>query len=213
MDVLTIIFIFLIFYFSMTVHEVAHGAVAGMLGDPTAKLAGRLTLNPLKHIDPFGSVILPAFLILTSVITEGFGIIVGWAKPVPYNPHNLRDQKYGRAKVGAAGPLANLIVAIVFGVTLRFLPMTEIAFLQNLQIGFVYIVWFNLLLFVFNLWPAPPFDGHHILFTFFPFLESKMGILNNPIFSMFTALLFMSLVGFTYICPWLFQVITGMNMF
>jgi len=213
MDIFSLIFLFLIFYFSVTVHEVAHGAVAGMLGDPTAKLAGRLTLNPLKHLDPIGSVILPAFLILTSAFSGGGGIIFGWAKPVPYNPNNLRDKKYGRAKVGAAGPLANLLVAIIFGLCLRFLPIAEIAFFQNLQFGFAYIVWINLLLFVFNLWPASPFDGHHILFTFFPSLESKMGILNNPLFSMLTALLFMSLVGFEYICPWLFQVITGMSIF
>ncbi|HOA47486.1 MAG TPA: site-2 protease family protein [Candidatus Pacearchaeota archaeon] len=213
MDVFILIFIFLIFYFSMTVHEVAHGAVAGMLGDPTAKLAGRLTLNPLKHLDPIGSVILPAFLILTSAFNGGSGIIFGWAKPVPYNPNNLCDKKYGRAKVGAAGPLANLLVAIVFGLCLRFLPMTENAFFQNLQMGFIYIVWINLLFFVFNLWPAPPFDGHHILFSFFPSLETKIGFLKNPFFSMLMAILFMSIIGFPYICPWLFQLLTGMNIF
>jgi Zn-dependent protease len=197
----------------MTIHEVAHGAVAGMLGDPTAKLAGRLTLNPLKHLDPMGSVILPAILILMSAIGGGGGIIFGWAKPVPYNPYNLRDQKYGRAKVGAAGPLANLLMAIVFGITIRFLPETSVSFFQNLETFFIYIVWINLLFFVFNLWPAPPFDGHHILFTFFPSLEHKLGILTNPLFSMMGALLFMIVLGFSYICPWLFQVITGMSMF
>ncbi|HOK35521.1 MAG TPA: site-2 protease family protein [Candidatus Pacearchaeota archaeon] len=212
-DIVTLIFIFLIFYFSMTVHEVAHGAVASILGDPTAKLAGRLTLNPLKHIDLLGSVILPGILILMSAMTGGNGIIFGWAKPVPYNPDNLRDKKYGRAKVGAAGPLSNFLIAIIFGLCLRFFPESSTSFFQNLQIFFQYVVWVNLLFFVFNLWPAPPFDGHHILFSFVPSLESKTGIFKNPLLSMFIALLFMDFIGLPYICPWLFQVITGMKMF
>jgi len=94
-----IIFLILILLFSVVIHEVSHGAVANYLGDPTAKYAGRLTLNPLKHIDPIGSILVPLFLVL---IQSPF--LVGWAKPVPINPYNFRDQKYGSAKVALAGP-------------------------------------------------------------------------------------------------------------
>ena len=119
---LTIIFVLIILLFSIVIHEVAHGSVAYSLGDPTAKNAGRLTLNPIPHIDPIGSILLPGVLILMSVALGGGGIIFGWAKPVPINPYNFRDQKYGEVKVALAGPGANLLIALVFGLVLRFLP-------------------------------------------------------------------------------------------
>src|SRR3989339_146087 len=100
-----ILFLIIILIFSIVVHEVAHGAMASHLGDPTAKNAGRLTLNPLKHLDPVGSVLLPVLLILTT------GTGLGWAKPVPVNPSNFRDQKYGSFKTALAGPAANLAIA------------------------------------------------------------------------------------------------------
>ena len=115
------VFLIIILIFSIVIHEVSHGAMANYLGDPTAKYAGRLTLNPLRHLDPIGSVILPLFLILMAKLTGG-GIIIGWAKPVPINPYNFRDQKYGSAKVALAGPAANLIIGLVFGLALRFFP-------------------------------------------------------------------------------------------
>src|SRR4030042_4322835 len=96
---------------SAVVHEVSHGLAAFWLGDPTAKYAGRLTLNPIKHLDPFGSFLLPLLLIVFRS-----PIIFVSAKPVPYNPYNLRDQKYGPAIVGAAGPLSNIFVALAFGI-------------------------------------------------------------------------------------------------
>jgi len=101
---------------SVVVHEVSHGYVAYLLGDPTAKYAGRLTLNPIKHLDPWGSVIIPLLLVVS-----GAGIIFGWAKPVPYNPYNLKDQKKGPALVGVAGPLSNLALAIFAGIGMRIL--------------------------------------------------------------------------------------------
>ena len=107
------LFIIIILIFSIVIHEVAHGAMALHLGDPTAKYAGRLTLNPIKHLDPIGSIIVPIFLILMTEIMGG-GIIFGWAKPVPINPYNFKDQKYGSAKVSIAGTVANLALALIF---------------------------------------------------------------------------------------------------
>ena len=99
----------LILIFSIVIHEVAHGEVANFLGDPTAKNLGRLTLNPIKHIDPLGSIVVPLLTFLLQT-----GIIIGWAKPVPYNPNNLRNQRVGPALVGLAGPATNLSVALIF---------------------------------------------------------------------------------------------------
>jgi len=159
---MNIILLIIIFLFSMVIHEVSHGQVAYMMGDPTAKNAGRLTLNPIKHLDPFGSILLPVILILSNV-----GFIFGWAKPVPINPFNLRDQKYGEAKVALAGPLANISIALIFGLALRFLPVLS----SGMEIVFGYIVWINLLLAIFNLIPVPPLDGSHILFALLPRLN------------------------------------------
>jgi len=155
------IFLIAILVFSVVIHEVSHGAIANYLGDPTAKYAGRLTLNPLKHLDPIGTIILPIFLILTT----GRGI--GWAKPVPINPYNFRDQKYGSLKVAIAGPGSNLTIALIFGLFLRFslaLDFIPPAFYSIIS----FIVSINILLAIFNLIPVPPLDGSHILFTFLP---------------------------------------------
>ena len=158
------IFIILILLFSIIIHEISHGLMADYLGDPTARLAGRLTLNPINHLDPIGSILVPLLLIIS-----GVGIVFGWAKPVPINPYNLRDKVYGQAKVALAGPLANIFMALFFGISLRFIPYlfsTQIAI--NLITIFSYIVWINLILAIFNLLPIPPLDGSHILFTFLP---------------------------------------------
>lgn len=160
-----VLFSIIVLVFSVVIHEISHGAAANYFGDPTAKIAGRLTLNPLRHLDPIGSVILPLFLILMAKVSGG-GIIFGWAKPVPINPYNFRDQKYGSAKVALAGPGANLALALFFGFLLRFLP--DFLFLPGLGSMFSFIVYINLLLAVFNLLPIPPLDGSHILFTFLP---------------------------------------------
>jgi len=155
------LFLIIILIFSIVIHEVSHGAAANYLGDPTAKYAGRLTLNPIKHLDPIGSVFLPLFLILIRS-----PILFGWAKPVPINPYNFRDQKYGPAKSALAGPGANLFLALIFGLILRFFP--ALINIPGLYLMFSYIVFINLLLAIFNLLPIPPLDGSHILFTFLP---------------------------------------------
>ncbi len=141
---------------SIIIHEVAHGFMANWLGDPTARLAGRLTLNPISHIDLLGSIILPGFLALTQS-----GLLFGWAKPVPYNPYNLKNQRWGEVLVAAAGPGVNLIIAFVFAAIVRFAPGFGVsdAFLELAS----YIVYINILLAFFNLIPIPPLDGSKIL--------------------------------------------------
>ncbi len=140
---------------SVVIHELAHGYTADSLGDPTPSLAGRLTLNPLSHIDPFGSIILPALLALS-----GAPFVFGWAKPVPFNPHYLKNQRWGGALVALAGPLSNLVLASIFSLVLHFFHFSE--FVTSFFTGIVLI---NVILAIFNLVPIPPLDGHHILFA------------------------------------------------
>jgi len=150
---------------SVVVHEVAHGYMAYWLGDPTAKYAGRLNFNPVNHLDFLGSFVVPFLLIITHS-----PFLFGWAKPVPYNPYNLRNQKYGPALVGLAGPLSNLLLALVAGVFLRTFYVLHISNGLLLQV-FAIVVFVNILLMVFNLLPIPPLDGSKVLFTFIPISE------------------------------------------
>ncbi len=205
------IFLIAILIFSVVVHEFSHGAAANYLGDPTAKYAGRLTLNPLKHLDPIGSIILPFFLILITKLT-GSGIIFGWAKPVPINPYNFRDQKYGSAKVALAGPGSNVVIALVFGLTLRFFP--EISGFSGFYLMFSYIVYINLLLAIFNLLPIPPLDGSHILFTFLPSKMENIKIFLSQfgIFILFF-IIFFFFDWLIYFLKWLFFFIVGTQPF
>lgn len=158
-----IIFYVMILIMSVVVHEVSHGYVANYLGDKTAKLAGRLTLNPLKHLDFVGSFLVPLLLVISKV-----GIVFGWAKPVPFNPYNLRDQKWGIAMVAAAGPLSNIGIAIVFGILMRLAPTLGFASEQFFFIASA-IVLINIILAVFNLIPIPPLDGSKVLFSLLPY--------------------------------------------
>lgn len=155
-----VVFQILVVLFSIVIHEVSHGLMAYNLGDPTAKNLGRLTLNPFPHLDLFGSVILP---FLTYSLG---GFVFGYAKPVPYNPMNLNDRRYGPAKVGFAGPASNIAIAIVFGMILRFLPGFLQATLLPELLSFIVLI--NLILAVFNLLPVPPLDGHWLLLTAVP---------------------------------------------
>lgn len=155
------VFSILILVFSVVVHEVSHGLMAYSLGDNTAKLGGRLTLNPLKHLEWFGSFFLPVITYFSG------GFILGWAKPVPFNPYNLRDQRWGEAKVALAGPLSNFSIAIFFGMFLRYAPQLSMG--QDLFMILNTIVVTNLALGTFNLVPIPPLDGSKVLFSLMPY--------------------------------------------
>jgi len=158
-----LIFQIVILIFSVVIHEVTHGYVAQMLGDPTARLAGRLTLNPLKHLDPLGSVIIPGILLLSNS-----GFLIGWAKPVPYNPYNLSNQKWGEALVAGAGPFVNIFIALVFGLIIRFGAAFETLSPAFIEIA-SFVVFINILLAIFNLIPVPPLDGSKVLAAFLPY--------------------------------------------
>lgn len=153
----TEIFYFIVLIISIMVHEVAHGIVAEREGDPTARLLGRITLNPLKHIDILGSIVLPVLLLLS-----GTGMMVGWAKPVPYDPSRLHRGKKSLALVASAGILANLIIAIFFGLLIRLSIITHITSVSFLSIASI-IVLVNIVLAMFNAVPLAPLDGFNIL--------------------------------------------------
>lgn len=178
---------------SIVLHEVAHGYAAFKLGDPTAKLQGRLSLNPIVHIDPMMSVIVPGLLFFS-----GSPFLFGAAKPVPYNPYNFTDQKYGEAKVAAAGPAANILIALVFALLIR---MSDVLALPDtfVQLSFSIIV-LNIFLAFFNLLPIPPLDGSKILPIFLPFnLQMKyrelMRSMERNVFASF-AIIFLVVILF-----------------
>lgn len=196
------IFLIIVLILSAVFHEYMHGFVAYKLGDPTAKNAGRLTFNPIKHLDPFGSVILPIIMILFNS-----SFLFAWAKPVPYNPFNLRDRKYGDAKVAAAGPLANLALALIFGLIIRFMPFSSFAFNSLLSL----VVYVNLFLMVFNLIPIPPLDGSKILSAFLS-EENKIKYLSLEKYGLLMVIPFVILFGEYIVIPvhFLFSLIVGM---
>jgi Zn-dependent protease len=144
--------------FAIIVHEVAHGYVALLNGDPTAKLSGRITLNPAPHIDPIGTVLLPLILLIS-----GSRLLFGWAKPVPVNPLNFRNYTWGEITVSAAGPLSNLALAVLFAFLLR-LDLGNIGLMKLAYYG----VSINIFLALFNLVPIPPLDGSHLVSALLP---------------------------------------------
>lgn len=155
-----LVFQVVILLFSVILHEVAHGYAALSLGDPTARDEGRLTLNPIKHMDPWGTVVLPLFLIL---VRSPF--LVGWAKPVPVNPFLMRDPKRGMMLVGAAGPLANISLILLSALGLRLLPFTAPPLLFD---ALKYACAINIILALFNLVPVPPLDGSKVVAGILP---------------------------------------------
>jgi len=144
--------------FSIIIHEIAHGYVALLNGDPTARMLGRITLNPIPHIDLVGSIVLPLLLLISNS-----GFLIGWAKPVPVNPLNFRNYRWGEFAVSAAGPVSNLALAAIFSLLLRLglenPGLTQLAY---------YGVSINIILALFNLIPIPPLDGSHILALVLP---------------------------------------------
>ncbi len=196
-----IIFSVIILVLSATFHEYMHAWMADRLGDRTARDLGRLTINPIAHLDWFGSIFLPFLLVIT-----GTPFVFGYAKPVPFNPHNLRDSKWGPAKVAVAGPLANLILAVVFGLILRFAQTID----PNLAVLLTYIVIINLVLMVFNLVPIPPLDGSKIIMPLLPYHLQEKYFRLEP-YGMMLVIIFM-IMGFQLV--WLavnilFRLIVG----
>lgn len=147
---------------SVVIHEMAHGYAANWMGDPTARLAGRLSPNPLVHLDPLMSVIVPALLVIS-----GSPILFGAAKPVPYNPYNFTNQKWGEAIVAVAGPASNIAIAAIFAVIIRLSDVLSLS-ATFIQLSFMVII-LNIFLAFFNLVPIPPLDGSKILPRFLPF--------------------------------------------
>lgn len=156
-----LVFTIAVLVMSVVIHETSHGYAANYLGDPTAKLLGRLSLNPLRHLDPVGSILVPGILALMG------GFVIGWAKPVPYDPSRLRAGKWGPAIVAAAGPLSNLLIAAVFALALRFMPAGVLS--GPAMTLWVTVVIINIMLAIFNLIPVPPLDGSKILFALLPY--------------------------------------------
>jgi Zn-dependent protease len=194
---------------SVVIHEVSHGHMANILGDPTARLSGRLTLNPLSHIDMVGSIIVPLFLIIS-----GSGFLFGWAKPVPYNPFNLRDQRWGTLLVGLAGVMANFLVAILFGLLIRFSGLGPQELLASTFFrASVIIVGLNLVLGIFNLIPIPPLDGSKVFFSLLPHHLYKVQYTLERYWFLFLIAIFM--LGGFFIFPAMelaFSVITGHSL-
>lgn len=157
--------------FAITVHEVAHGWVARQLGDPTAMMLGRLTLNPLKHIDPVGTILVPLSLIVISQLTSGGFFIFGWAKPVPIAADNLHHPKRDMALVAVAGPLANLVMACIWALIMKLtqlMPHSIASLALPLALMCVAGIAINVLLMVLNLIPVPPLDGSKVVAGFLP---------------------------------------------
>jgi Zn-dependent protease len=173
MDLLGGLISLLILIYSAILHEIAHGFVAERLGDPTARLMGRLTLNPKNHIDPFMSILVPLLLILS-----GSPVIFGAAKPVPVDPFNFREPKKDMALVSLAGPGTNLLIAFIFALICRlFFPGLSLDIIRNSSlVGFLLgtIVYINLLLAIFNLIPIPPLDGSKIFALLLPDREAAV---------------------------------------
>jgi len=176
-----ILFQLIILLFSVMIHEVSHGTMAKELGDDTAEKMGRLTLNPLAHLDFFGSFLMPLLLYFTT----GGKFVFGWAKPVPYNPLNLKHPRRDTALLAFAGPMANLLLALALGVIIRlnFLP-------ENIVYYLAYIVLINIGLAIFNLVPLPPLDGSKILLYFFPSQKLEIFLLQYGNFLLILFLIF-----------------------
>ena len=196
---------------SVIAHEVAHGYAANSLGDPTARLAGRLTLNPIPHIDLMGSIILPALLVFT-----GSPILFGWAKPVPYNPYNLKGKRWSETLVAVAGVATNFLLAVTFGLVVRYsaaLGLDAAATTLAATIAFI-----NLFLGLFNLIPFPPLDGFTALRSALPWhlssglLRVEQQLRNAGVLALLLFLFFFSYIlaaPFFNLVLWIFGLIAG----
>jgi Zn-dependent protease len=193
-----IIFTFVIIIYSIILHEIAHGYAAYIQGDETAHRMGRLTLNPMPHIDMMGSVFVPLFAFFS------LGTFFGWAKPVPYNIHNIRT-KLGHAFVAAAGVLTNILLAVLTGILFKVLLMTG-NLTEGVAPALLTIIKVNVSLAFFNLIPIPPFDGMAILQALFPRLHIESRLVYSPVFMIIAILVASVLYGM--FMPYIFGVVT-----
>jgi len=184
MNTIDIIYSIIILVFSVVIHEVSHGYMALLLGDPTAKYEKRLTLNPIRHIDIFGSIIVP-------IATSFTGVTFGWAKPVPYNPYNLRNPKWGELLIAIAGPISNFVIALICVFVLDYLAAL-LHFNDAILKLLVMIIVVNIGLMIFNLMPLYPLDGSKILFAFIPaqyeYVKTQLIRYSLPLFLLFLIL-------------------------
>lgn len=191
---------------SVVFHELSHGYAAYFLGDPTAKLAGRLTINPVRHLELFGSIIVP---IITALIPGG--LVFGWAKPVPYNPYNLRIPRWGEVIVAFAGPLSNLVIALLFSIYIRYLgPDALTSGAGHISILIVLV---NITLAVFNMMPIPPLDGFKVFGGLMPqrFYAIRQFIESNTLFFIIVFIFTFSFI-LSPIISWTFGLFTGISM-
>lgn len=204
---------FVVLILSVIAHEVAHGYAADALGDPTARLSGRLTLNPLPHIDLMGSIVIPAFLVFS-----GSSMLFGWAKPVPYNPYNLKNRRWGECLVAGAGSATNLFLALLFSLLIRFGAPWLSPGALSLAASIVLV---NLFLGLFNLIPFPPLDGFTVLKTALPWhLGTRLEHVERQIRTMgfFSLLIFLFVFSALLAGPFfafvtrLFFMLTGMSL-
>ncbi len=203
MEPVTVIITIAILIMSVVLHELSHGYVAELLGDPTPRLQGRLTINPLKHLELFGSVIVP-------IITSIAGFTFGWAKPIEWNPYNIKNRRVGELLISIAGPLANIFIAIIFGLVIKY-------GVGSLSVGFIaistYIVMINITLAVFNLIPIPPLDGSKILFSLLPPHLSHIREFSERHAIFLVLILIFFLWRFVEpIIPFIFKIITGVGL-
>lgn len=193
----TKVFIYIIIIFSSIIHEYCHAWVAYLQGDHTAKNEGRLTLNPIPHLDLYGTVIIPLFFLF---FMNGF---IGWAKPVPINPYNFKNQKNGIIWVSLAGPGSNFLIALILGTLVRF------SVFPFLNLPFSFIIYINIFLALFNLIPIPPLDGSKLLTNKFPKLEEKFG---GSFIGMFIALA-IAITILPYIASFIYTIFVGGAIF
>lgn len=200
MEPITFIVSIFILIMSVVLHELSHGYTAELLGDPTPRLQGRLTLNPLKHLDLFGSLIIP-------LITSMAGFTFGWAKPIEWNPYNVKNKRWGEFLISIAGPTSNLLIAVIFGLILRFygtlLPLSFI------EIS-VYVIEINIVLAIFNLIPLPPLDGSKVFFSILPTRFARL----REVLERYSIFFFLILIFFLWrfvepIIPFIFKIIVG----
>ena len=204
MDIGYVVTVLVVIFVSMTLHELMHGLVANWLGDETARLMGRLTLNPLKHVDPFLTVMLPLLIVASNALTGTSTPIFGGAKPVPFNPARIRHEEWGVAIMALAGPLVNLFIAFICYATLIFVGVNAPSVIQNILTVSIGV---NLGFFAFNILPLPPLDGSRVIYALAPdFIRRFMDSIER--YGLLVVLLLILIAG-PFLSTYMTSVISG----